>query len=67
MEGGDSVLPLMRQFYVSRSNYICHDEHGIVHDVPQGEGGEQGDALMSALFSLGPHPVGSCSDSIARG
>ena len=29
--------------------------HGLVHEVHQGEGGEQGDALMPALFSLGQH------------
>ena len=27
----------------------------FVHDISQGEGGEQGDALMPALFSLGQH------------
>ena len=55
VEGGESVLPFVRQFYASPSNYIWPDEHGIVHDVPQGKGGEQGDALMPALFSLGQH------------
>ena len=38
VEGGDSVLPFVRQFYASLSSYIWHDEHGFVHDVPQGEG-----------------------------
>ena len=28
---------------------------GVVHDVVQGEGGEQGDPLMPALFALGQH------------
>ena len=35
VEGGDSVLPFVHQFYASPSSYIWHDEHGIVHDVPQ--------------------------------
>ena len=30
---------------------------GIVHEVAQGEGGEQGDAMMPLLFSLGQHPA----------
>ena len=30
---------------------------GNVHNVAQGEGGEQGDPLMPALFSLGRHPA----------
>ena len=57
VEGGDRVLPFVRQFYGSPSTYIWQDEEGIVHDIPQGEGGEQGDALMPALFSLGQHPA----------
>ena len=28
---------------------------GVTHDIPQGEGGEQGDPLMPLLFSLGLH------------
>ena len=32
--------------------------------VPQGEGGEQGDALF---FSLGQQPAGSCSESVVPG
>ena len=48
MEGGDTVLPYVLQFYGSPSSYL-------VHEVLQGEGGEQGDALMPALFALGQH------------
>ena len=32
---------------------MWEDDAGQVHDILQGEGGEQGDALMPALFSLG--------------
>ena len=31
------------------------DGTGTVHTIPQGEGGEQGDALMPLLFSVGQH------------
>ena len=31
------------------------DSVGVVHHVDQGEGGEQGDAMMLLLFSLGQH------------
>ena len=55
MEGGDSVLPFVLQFYGSPSSYLWEDSEGVVHEVLQGEGGEQGDALMPALFSLGQH------------
>ena len=55
MEGGDSVLPFVLQFYGSPSSYLWEDSEGVVHEVLQGEGGEQGDALMPAVFSLGQH------------
>ena len=55
MEGGDSVLPFVLQFYGTPSSYLWEDSEGVVHEVLQGEGGEQGDALMPALFSLGQH------------
>ena len=34
-------------------------------EVDQGEGGEQGDAMMPLLFSLGTQPLKQCTD-IAR-
>ena len=52
VEGGDSVLPFVRQFCFSPSGYIWQDADGVVHDIPQGEGEEQGDALVPALFSV---------------
>ena len=30
---------------------------GVTHEIHQGQGGEQGDAPMSALFKLGQHPA----------
>ena len=40
---------------VLRPTFQLHleDEMGEVHDILQGEGGEQGDPLMPALFALG--------------
>ena len=55
MEGGDALLPFVSQFYGSPSTYLWEDDEGVVHEISQGEGGEQGDALMPALFSLGQH------------
>ena len=37
---------------------------GEVHDIVQGEGGEQGDPLMPALFALGQHEA---LQAISRG
>ena len=34
---------------------LWEDEVGEVHEIAQGEGGEQGDPLMPLLFSLGQH------------
>ena len=51
------LLPFARQFYGSASVYTWLDETGAEHDVTQGDGGEQGDPLMPALFSLAQHPA----------
>ena len=53
IEGGDSVLPLVSQFYSSTSTYLWEDES--FDEIIQGEGGEQGDPLMPALFAVGQH------------
>ena len=53
--GGGEVLPFVRQFYGQPSQYLWEDDDGITHTIPQGEGGEQGDALMPLLCSLGQH------------
>ena len=34
---------------------LWEDDHGVVHNIHQAEGGEQGDALMPLLFALGQH------------
>ena len=56
--GCDSALPFVLQFYGRPSKHIWEDEQGEVHEVFQGEGGEQGDPLMPALFALGQHSFG---------
>ena len=55
IDGGDSVLPFVSQFYGTASTYIWEDDSGVVHEIVQGEGGEQGDPLMPALFAVGQH------------
>ena len=42
-------------FYGSPSQYLWDYDDGVSHTIPQGEGGEQGDAMMPLLFSLGQH------------
>ena len=54
-EGGDTLLPFVSQFYGQPSQHLWEDEEGVSHTIPQGEGGEQGDPLMPALFALGQH------------
>ena len=49
------LIPFVRASYADTSTYIWTDSNGISHQIPQAEGGEQGDALMPALFSLGLH------------
>ena len=57
VEGGDSAMPFVLQFYGSASSYLWEDQEGAVHAIVQSDGGEQGDPLMPALFSLGQHPA----------
>ena len=50
-----AVLPFVHAFYVSPSSYLWEDSTGMVHTIRQGEGSEQGDALMPLLFAVGQH------------
>ena len=49
------LLPFILMSYGSSSTYLWTNDDGVTHRIPQGEGGEQGDALMPALFCLGLH------------
>ena len=49
------LLPFVLLSYGSPSTYLWRDAAGAVHSIPQGEGGEQGDPFMPALFCLGLH------------
>ena len=50
-----TLLPFTKLFYGSPSTYLWTDAAGTTHQVRQGEGGEQGDPLMPALYALGQH------------
>ena len=49
------LLSFVRMSYGGPSRYYWTDDEGVRHEVKQGEGGEQGDPLMPALFALGLH------------
>ena len=51
----DKALPFFSQFYSELSQYFWTDDCGDTHVIHQGEGGEQGDALMPMLYALGQH------------
>ena len=55
MPDGDTLFPYVLQFYGHPSTHLLDDEEGVVHEIRQGESGEQGDPLMPALFALGQH------------
>ena len=55
MPAGVAVSPFVRLFCSTPSECRWEDDGGEVHSIHQGEGGEQGDALMPLLFSLGQH------------
>jgi len=49
------LLPLVGMLYGSQSRFFWTDDAGVTHTILQGEGGEQGDPLMPALFALAQH------------
>ena len=49
-------------FYGQTSEYYWTDEDSEVWPIEQGDGGEQGDPLMPALFALGLHSALVSSD-----
>ena len=49
------LLPMLRGLYGTPSTYLWYDQHSNPHTVLQGDGGEQGDPLMPAMFSLALH------------
>ena len=51
------LVPFIRQWYGEQSEFRWVDEHGTCHTILQGDGGEQGDAMMPALFCLALHPA----------
>ncbi len=55
LPGASATLPFVKMWYGQPSNYLWEDDEGQAHRIPQGEGGEQGDALMPLLYALGQH------------
>ena len=49
------LVPLVRMFYARTSRFLWTDDDGVTWRIEQGEGGEQGDALMPALYALAQH------------
>ena len=52
-----AMLPFVRLLYGAPSSIEWTDDEGVSHLVSQGEGGEQGDPLMPALFALALAPA----------
>ena len=57
MPDGVKVLPFVRMFYGTPSQFLWEDELGTVNHIPQGEGGEQGDPLMPRKRPTLANPV----------
>ena len=54
-EVNGQAVPHVRMFDGQPSTYIWRMSTTLLHSIHQGEGGDQGDALMPLLFSLGQH------------
>lgn len=46
------LMPFVKQWYNGPTRLSWQDGTGTVHEILQGDGGEQGDALMPGLFCL---------------
>ena len=53
--GLTGLLPFVAQLYAEPSTHVFYDAQGAAHEIRQGEGGEQGDPLMPALYAFGQH------------
>eukprot|EP00959_Pyramimonas_sp_CCMP1952_P143426 3002513-Pyramimonas_sp.AAC.1 len=51
------LLPFLRQWYGAQSEFRWASENWRSHVVFQGDGGEQGDALIPGLFCLAMQPA----------
>ena len=55
VDGGSEAVPFVRMVNGTPSEYLWEDSQGVVHTIPQGEGGEQGDPLTPLLIAVGQH------------
>ena len=53
----NDFVPFVKLWYDAPTLYKWEDDNGKTHDILQGDGGEQGDALMPALFCLALKPA----------
>ena len=51
------LLPYTRQFYGAPSVYTWVDSNATNLEITRGEGGEQGDPLMPALYAIARQPA----------
>ena len=66
--GLHGLLPFVRQWYGIQSKFVWRDNTGRARTILQGDGGEQGDALMPALFCLALHAaLGRIRDNLPPG
>ena len=54
-EVAPALVPYVRAWYGGTSTYLWWDAEGRRHEISQGDGCEQGDALAPALYSLAQH------------
>ena len=54
-EVAPDLVPFVREWYGGTPTYPWRDSDGRCHEISQGDGCEQGDALAPALYSLAQH------------
>ena len=60
IDGGDQIMPFVRQLYGRPSTHLSEDEMGEVHEIAQGEGGER--PVDATSFQFGTARCSGCCE-----
>ena len=61
-----TAVPFVSMFYGTPSRYLWKDDAGTTHTIVQGEGGEQGDAMMLFVRAWATPTIGGSPAPIGR-
>ena len=66
VEGGEAILPFVRQFYGAPSTYLWQDDSRDIHEIHQGEGRTGRRSNASIVLPWATQCVGGCPTGFGR-